>query len=164
MATDVFATLQTAGRLETVAEMEQGATTTSGLIRLPQFVPHFTPQQQQQIERLLQAFQSNPYTPPGRTEAESLVGTEILNALIEQGRLVKLGDSVLFLCETYNEALNLLVAYLRKNGQMTVAEARDILHTSRKYILPLLEHMDALRLTRRLGDTRVLGIAALDRN
>jgi len=30
--------------------------------------------------------------------------------------------------------------------------------------LPLLEHMDALRLTRRLGDTRVLGIATLDGN
>jgi selenocysteine-specific elongation factor len=164
MATDVFAVLQAEGRLETVADMEQGISTTNGLIRLPHFVSRFTPQQQQQIERLLQAFQSNPYTPPGRAEVESLVGPEILNALIEQGRLVKLGDGVLFLCETYNEALTLLVAYLRKNSKMTVAEARDILHTTRKYILPLLEHMDALRLTRRLGDTRVLGIAALDGN
>jgi len=164
LATDVFAVLQAAGRLETVADSEQRGSTTSGLIRLPHFVPHFTPQQQQQIERLLQAFQSNPYTPPGRAEAESLVGPEILNALIEQGRLVKLGDGVLFLCETYNEALSLLIAYLRKNGKMTVAEARDILNTTRKYILPLLEHMDALRLTRRLGDTRVPGIATLDGN
>jgi selenocysteine-specific elongation factor len=163
MAADIFAALQATERLETVADSEQGASTASGLIRLPHFVPHFTPQQQQQIERLLQTFQTNPYTPPGRTEAESLVGPEILNALIEQGRLVKLGDGILFLSETYNEALNLLVAYLRKNGQMTVAEARDILHTTRKYILPLLEHMDGLRLTRRAGDTRVLGIAALER-
>jgi selenocysteine-specific elongation factor len=162
LAAEVFAALQASGSLEAVADSEQGASTTSGLIRLPHFVPHFTPQQQQQIERLLQAFQSKPYTPPGRAEAESLVEPEILNALIEQGRLVKLGDGVLFLCETYNEALHLLVAYLRKHGQMTVAEARDILHTTRKYILPLLEHMDALRLTRRVGDTRVLGIAALD--
>lgn len=164
LATDVFAALQAAGRLQTVADSEQGGSTTGGLIRLPHFVPHFTHQQQQQIERLLQAFQSNPYTPPGRAEAEHLVGPEILNALIEQGRLVKLGDGVLFLCETYNEALSLLVAYLRTHGKMTVAEARDILNTTRKYILPLLEHMDALRLTRRLGDTRVPGIATLDGN
>jgi selenocysteine-specific elongation factor len=164
LAIDVFAVLQAAGRLETVADREQGVSNTSGLIRLPHFVPRFTPQQQQQIERLLQAFQSNLYTPPGRTEAESLVGPEVLNALIEQGRLVKLGNGVLFLCETYNEVLTLLIAYLRKNGTMTVAEARDILDTTRKYILPLLEQMDALRLTRRLGDTRVLGVAALDGN
>jgi selenocysteine-specific elongation factor len=164
LATDVFAALQAAGRLEAVADSEQRGSTTGGLIRLSHFVPHFTPQQQQQIERLLQAFQSNPFTPPGRAEAESLVGPEILNALIEQGRLVKLGDGVLFLYETYNEALSLLVAYLHKNGKMTVAEARDILNTTRKYILPLLEHMDALRLTRRLGDTRVPGIATLDGN
>jgi selenocysteine-specific elongation factor len=164
MATDVFAGLQAQGRLETVADTEQGVSAINGLIRLPHFVPRFTPQQQQQIERLLQAFRSNPYTPPGRAEAESLVGPEILNALIEQGRLIKLGDGVLFLNETYNEALTLLLAYLRKNGKMTVAEARDILKTTRKYILPLLEHMDGLRLTRRSGDTRILGVAALDEN
>jgi selenocysteine-specific elongation factor len=40
---------------------------------------------------------------------------------------------------------------------MTVAEARDILGATRKYILPLLEHMDALKMTQRIGDERVLG-------
>jgi selenocysteine-specific elongation factor len=38
-----------------------------------------------------------------------------------------------------------------------VAEARDVLGATRKYILPLLEHMDTLKITRRLGDQRVLG-------
>ena len=43
---------------------------------------------------------------------------------------------------------------------MTAAEARDVLGATRKYILPLLEHMDALRITRRVGDARVLGPGA----
>ena len=42
---------------------------------------------------------------------------------------------------------------------MIVSEARDVLGTIRKYILPLLEHMDERRITRRVGDERVLGIA-----
>ena len=43
---------------------------------------------------------------------------------------------------------------------MTAAEARDVLGATRKYILPLLEHMDAQRITRRVGDMRVLGPGA----
>jgi len=73
---------------------------------------------------------------------------------------VKLGsslDAVLFMRESYEEAIAKLVAYLREHGKMTAAEARDVLATTRKYILPLLEHMDERRITRRIGDERILG-------
>jgi selenocysteine-specific elongation factor len=119
-------------------------------------VPTFTVAQQQRVEQLLRYFKDNPYTPPVRAEAEAVVGSEILASLIEQGRLVKLGDNVLFLRETYEEALAKLLAYLREHGKITAAEARDVLETTRKYVLPLLEHMDERRITRRVGDERVL--------
>jgi selenocysteine-specific elongation factor len=67
----------------------------------------------------------------------------------------------LFLHETYAEAIAKLVEYLRNHERMTASEARDILGTTRKYILPLLEHMDALHITRRVGDERVLGTTPL---
>jgi selenocysteine-specific elongation factor len=63
---------------------------------------------------------------------------------------------VLFTYEAYEEAVQRLVVHIREHGTLTVSEARDILHTSRKYILPLLEHLDALRITRRQGDERLL--------
>jgi selenocysteine-specific elongation factor len=150
MAADIFGALQ-AERV--VAE----ATTAGGFIRLPNFEPRFTATQQQQVAELLGRFRESPYTPPGRAEAEAMVGAEVLTALIEQGQLVKLGEGVLFLRETYDEAIATLVEYLREHGKMTVAEARDVLGATRKYILPLLEHMDALKITRRMGDERVLG-------
>jgi selenocysteine-specific elongation factor len=131
------------------------------LIRLPGFTPRFTSAQQQQIERLLQRFRESAYTPPGRPEAEMMVEADVLNALIEQGQLIKLGDGLLFLRETYEEALKRLVIYLREHEKMTVAEARDVLGATRKYILPLLEHMDALHLTKRSGDERVPGPGTL---
>ena len=93
-----------------------------------------------------------------------MVGNEALGALMEQGTLVKVGngaDAVLFLRESYDEALSRLVAYLREHGKMTAAEARDVLGTTRKYILPLLEHMDERRITRRVGDERLAGSAGL---
>jgi selenocysteine-specific elongation factor len=159
MASEIFLALQEEGKL---AEVTGTTGTTGGYIRLPDFVPTFTTAQQHQVDQLLRKFHENPYTPPGRAEAEAIVGAEVLAALIEQGTLVKLGsaaDAVLFLRESYAEALAKLVAYLREHGEMTAAEARDVLGTTRKYILPLLEHMDERRITRRMGDVRVLGLA-----
>lgn len=159
MAPEIFLALQEEGQL---AEANSATGTTGGYIRLPDFVPTFTAAQQQQVERLLQKFRESPYTPPGRADAEAIVGPEVLAALIEQGRLVKLGssmDAVLFLRESYEEAVAKLVAYLRVHGEMTAAEARDVLGTTRKYILPLLEHMDERHITHRMGDIRVLGTA-----
>ena len=153
MAAEIFAALQTEG---VVAEA-----TTGSSIRLPNFKPGFTGEQQQKVTQLLQRFRASPYTPPGRAEAETMVGTEVLGALIEQGQIVKIGDGVLFLRETYDEAIATLIQYLREHGKMTVAEARDVLGATRKYILPLLEHMDALKITRRMGDERVLGTQVL---
>jgi selenocysteine-specific elongation factor len=45
---------------------------------------------------------------------------------------------------------------LAREGKITVAETRDLLGTSRRYVLALLEHLDASGVTRREGDYRVL--------
>jgi selenocysteine-specific elongation factor len=172
MAAEVFAALQGAGQLQLVVagpadttgkeSQVEVFTHPGGLIRTPDFQPRFTREQQRQVEHLLQHFHTNPYTPPVRSEAEAMVGAEVVNALIEQGRIVKLGEGILFLRSIYDEVLSKIVVYLRENGKMTVAEARDVTGTTRKYILPLLEHFDVLRVTRRQGDERVLGTAQID--
>jgi selenocysteine-specific elongation factor SelB len=168
MAAEIFTALQSAGYLESVDadtdNSEEGARERSvrsgGLIRTPGFQPTFTERQQQQIELLMQRYRQQAYTPPLRSEAEAIVGGEIVNALVEQGQLVKVGvgEGVLFARSAYEAALVKLVTYLREHNSITVAEARDVIGTSRKYILPLLEHMDSLRMTRRQGDERTLGI------
>ncbi|HEU5228895.1 MAG TPA: selenocysteine-specific translation elongation factor [Ktedonobacteraceae bacterium] len=162
VATDIFTILQEEGQLATVADggSTQGQRT-GGLICLPGFIPDFTPAQQRQVEQLVKLFLASPYTPPGIAEAEAIVGAEVLSALVEQGRLMKLGDGILFLRETYDQAVATLVAHLRAHDKITVAEARDLLGATRKYILPLLERMDALHITRRVGDVRLLGSAAM---
>ena len=49
-----------------------------------------------------------------------------------------------------------VTAHIDANGQITVAEVRDIFSNSRKYALGLMEYLDQIRLTRRVGDVRVL--------
>jgi selenocysteine-specific elongation factor len=164
MATEALAALEEEGQVAEATGVIGAARAMGGYMRLPDFTATFTLEQQQQINRLLHQFREHPFTPPGRNEAEAMVGNEVLSALMEQGTLVKVGngaDAVLFLRESYDEALSRLVAYLREHGKMTAAEARDVLGTTRKYILPLLEHMDERRITRRVGDERVAGSAGL---
>ncbi len=155
LAVELFEELVLEGRL---AEAE--TTMTAGLIRLPGYQPQFTQAQRRETEILLRQFQTQPWTPPVWVEAEQIAGIEVLNALIEQGTLIKLSEGILFLSQTYAEAQTKILEYLREHGHITVAQARDMLGATRKYVLPLLEQMDERRLTRRVGDERVLGTAA----
>ncbi|HTK12153.1 MAG TPA: selenocysteine-specific translation elongation factor [Ktedonobacteraceae bacterium] len=173
MANEVFSVLATEEKLEAVPEgtiqQATGASASSrpgvalpgGLIRVFNFTPRFSEEQQRQIAQIVKRFQENPYTPPERSEVERSIGGEVVSALIEQGRFIKVGTNLLFLREAYEEARERLIVYLQEHGKITVAEARDVLGGSRKYILPLLEQMDALHITRRVGDERVLGQAVL---
>ncbi|RAQ96251.1 selenocysteine-specific translation elongation factor [Thermogemmatispora tikiterensis] len=148
LAMEVFETLRSEGLLT-----EAGS---AGLLRLPEFLPTLSAEQQRQVERLIQVFRENPFMPPTRGEAEALIGEELVNALLERGELVKMGDgTILFLREAYERAVALITSYLQEHGTITVAQARDLLGTTRKYVLPLLEHMDEQRITRRVGDLRV---------
>ena len=56
----------------------------------------------------------------------------------------------------YTDLIARLEGHLRQHGAITAADARDLLGTSRKYAIALLEHLDELRLTRRVGDRREL--------
>jgi selenocysteine-specific elongation factor len=70
--------------------------------------------------------------------------------------LVRLGGNVYFLPEQFEAMLGAIRGFLAEHEAITLAEARDLLGTSRKYIQAILEELDARRITRREGDARVL--------
>ena len=45
---------------------------------------------------------------------------------------------------------------LHGQGSITVAQVRDLLGASRKYALAFMEYLDEQRITKRMGDIRVL--------
>ena len=116
----------------------------------------FSPEQERRVRSLLARFTQNPYSPPSVGEAEAEVGPDVLAALIEQGRLVRLSDSVLLLADTYRAMLDAVLERLRRGESVTVATVRDLFGTSRKYALAFLEYLDREHITRRVGDERVL--------
>jgi selenocysteine-specific elongation factor len=125
-------------------------------LRLPEHCVKFSADQERQVQELQAAFRKNPYSTPSAADSEAMVGAEVLNALIQQGRLVQASEDVLFLRKTYEEMVERVIEYMEKKGPITVAQVRDMFKSSRKYALALMEHLDERRVTERVGDERVL--------
>jgi selenocysteine-specific elongation factor len=125
-------------------------------IRLTAHQPAFTAKQQQAVDYLLFTFRQGPYATPSVSQCEEQVGGEVLNALVEQGHLIKLNEDVILLTETYEEMRSRVIDDLKEQGTITVAQVRDMFGTSRKYALALLGYLDERRITRRVGDERIL--------
>ena len=121
-------------------------------LRLPDHEITLTPKMEEEASTYLNSLQKDPYSPP----SDQRVSPELLGVLIDQGKVVRVTDGVIFDASAYREMTERIVQHLKDQGNITVAEARTMFNTSRKYILPLLEHMDQQQITRRTGDERVL--------
>ena len=121
-------------------------------VRLPSHRIHLTEEQQAKIDAFLHSLTQNPYAPP----SDLIPEPDLLNLLIEQGRVVKASDNVIFDASAYDEMVKRVTDYIKERGKVTLAEVRDLFGTSRKYAQAILEHLDEKKITRRVGDERVL--------
>ena len=92
------------------------------------------------------------YAPPGDLIPE----TDLLNLLVEQRKVVKVSDGVVFAASAYDDMVTRVTAYIKTHDRVSLAEVRDLFQTSRKYAQAFLEHLDGEKITRRVGDERVL--------
>ncbi len=121
-------------------------------IHLPAHHVQLTPTQQTKVDAFLSSLKQSPYAPP----SELIPEPDLLNLLIGQGRVVKVSDSVVFSGEAYNEMVTKVTSHIKTHGKVSLAEVRDLFQTSRKYAQAFLEHLDGKKITRRVGDERVL--------
>lgn len=137
----------------TAALVARGVLVEEGLnLRLPGHEIKLSAEQQARLDTFRKVLTEKPYAPP----AEQIPEPDVLNLLLEKGEVIKLAEGVVFSKDAYNRMTSLVTARLEANGKVTLAEVRDLFQTSRKYAQALLEHLDARKLTRRVGDERVL--------
>ena len=122
-----------------------------GLLRLPEHRVEITARQQEAMDAFVALLERDPFPQESPTLAQ-----ELLALLADQRRVVRAAQGVVFDAATYDRLASEVVALMRTQGRATVAEVRDLLGTSRKYTLALLEHLDDEKVTRRLGDERTL--------
>ena len=108
--------------------------------------------------RLLEALGAQPHAPPSVPEAlrDTGAGPEVLRALVESGDVVRLSTDVAFTRQAYQSATQAVREIIERDGSVTVGTLRDRLGSTRRPMLALLEHLDSQRVTRRVGDARVL--------
>ena len=133
--------------------LDEGVLTEEGsVVHLPSHYIQLTQAQQAKIDAFLHSLTQNPYAPPNDLIPEP----DLLNLLIEQHRVVKVSENVVFSASAYNEMVEKVTSYIKARGKVTLAEVRDLFKTSRKYAQAFLEHLDEKKITRRVGDERVL--------
>jgi selenocysteine-specific elongation factor len=128
-------------------------------VQLASFVPHVPSNWQKRVENMLIEIKKdglkvrylNDYLNSAGIP-DVLVG-DIKKFMEEQGQIVMLDDQFAYSGEEFETAVDILRA--RTGAEFEVGDAKEILGISRKYIIPFLEKLDSLKLTKRAENKRV---------
>ena len=123
-----------------------------GLLDLPGRTPDLSDDAQAQIESLLARLREQGVRPDVAPD----IDPSLLQYLEARGEIVRLNQGVLLLRGVYDEMVAQTRALLAETERATLAEIRDQIGTSRKIAQSFLEETDRRRITRRIGDHRIL--------
>jgi selenocysteine-specific elongation factor len=111
-------------------------------------------------ERIAQVFRDGGLAPPSPTDVAAAVNHRqkvvdgLIGYLVKQGSLVRLPGGWLIAREAVDDVVSRLRASGRRGFQ--VGEFKEMFGLTRRLAIPLLEHLDAEKVTRRIGDRREL--------
>ena len=156
VADGVLAELAAEGRIKRVADR----------YAMAEFTVHFTKRQNAIRDKLLQTYRKADLEVPGVDEVypmflpkEKEDCKQVLESLISSGQLVMLTPQLYYHHQTFDRVLEQTRAFFAEKEELTLAEFRDMLGTSRKYALAVLEYYDRNKMTKKEGDIRRAGVA-----
>ncbi|MFY9585835.1 MAG: SelB C-terminal domain-containing protein, partial [Actinomycetota bacterium] len=126
------------------------------LVRLAEHRVTLSPDQAAARERLMTELDTAGLAPPTLNDIARMHGAPLVTALVDAGDLVKLSRDLALTRDRYEQTRTQIADAIAAEGPLTTSRIREILGTSRKYVVPLLEHLDAAGFTKRRGDVRVL--------
>jgi selenocysteine-specific elongation factor len=139
--------------------LDQGLIAESGpLVRSIDHVVVLNEAQERSVRAMLQELASAGASPPPRNSLEEgfELSSEVIDALVTRGDLVDVAPDLVYDSTTYTRVVEAVVGAIQTHGSLSVAQVRDTLGTSRRYALALMAHLDERKVTRRVGDERVL--------
>jgi len=159
-----------------VFEAAMNRLTASGQVRMSGTVvalggwkPRVGGSEQERCDQLAALFREAGWAPPDLETAAARMGESpgriqrLALLLIGQGTLVEVGPGVIMHREAVERAAGVAVNLFRKAPMFTTMEFRDALGVSRKFAVPLLDHLDRLRFTVRSGHNRTPGVESRKR-
>jgi len=161
---EVFGALEVAGFGALLKVLEDDGTIAAkqDLVSLAGHRVVLDPEHSRAKEEIEGLYRQGRFSPPALEEVVERVGlgreatVSLLRFLDSAGVLVRVSGELYFHRHWVDEAARKLRGFLDRHQTLSVAEFRDLLGTSRRYALPLLQYFDARKLTRRVGEKRVL--------
>jgi selenocysteine-specific elongation factor len=131
-------------------------------VRRPDHRPQLSSEEQALAERILEAAGRAGLEPPGLREWAERLGAaperlrDLLAHLEREGHLVRAGEDLWFERASIDGLRERVTTYLRKHGKLDTPAYKELIGTTRRTAVPLMELFDDERLTLRRGDTRLL--------
>lgn len=131
-------------------------------ICLSQFAPELSSADEKHLAAMVEEIRTGRFQPGTLRTLASAKGLErkrvekLATLAVALGELVKI-DNDIYLHAACAEELRTRVAELvAEHGGVTVSQVREGLDSSRKYVVPIVEYLDRIGFTKRVGDQRVL--------
>jgi len=150
------------GLLERLTARREVEPLDGGRVRRWGRAPQLTDAQRARRDAILDVLARDPWQTPRTDDLPSLVSgrpaevAQLVTLLEEEGRIVVFREGVVLLAETIEDAKRRIAEHVATAGSLSPADLRDMVGATRKYSIPLLEHLDAIGFTVRKGDRRVL--------
>ena len=133
-----------------------------GRLRFRDYGPTLTTEDEEIKGQLLADLSAGNFQPPSPAELATRHGwarditEELARLLADDGDAIQLGDGIYLHSAELTDAQGRIRSYIGEHGSVTASQAKTLLGSSRKYIIPLLEHLDRIGFTIRRGDVREL--------
>jgi selenocysteine-specific elongation factor len=131
-------------------------------IRLATHTVKFSEPDQAIVNKIEKLFLESKFSTPKLNELRDLIAEQpnklekLTKALLNLGKLVDVGEGIIFHHLSLKEAEDKLSQHFKQKSELTASEFRQMLDTSRKYIIPLLGYFDTKGITQRRGEVRIL--------
>ncbi|MDD2426556.1 MAG: selenocysteine-specific translation elongation factor [Eubacteriales bacterium] len=132
-----------------------------GEIALKGHSADLSPREQQLIDELSSRYEAEAFSPSATDELIAEYNKDdkidqILSRMVNDGILIRLTEQILMHHSIVEKALKQVKKDIDERGSVTLADFRDETGTTRKFAIAILEHFDRLKLTKLVGDSRIL--------
>ena len=132
------------------------------LVRLSEHRVSLNREEEAAVGKIQELYRRTGLKPPSSRSLHEALGLDVdhvgdlMRHLMETGRLVHIQGDLFMDPASLQEAKDKVQTFLDQKGEISVSEMRDLLDSTRKYLIPLLEYFDAIGFTARKGDKRIL--------
>jgi selenocysteine-specific elongation factor len=139
-----------------------------GQLRLSSHKPALNEEDRQLLDELRATFATAALTPPSvekvasDLEADAKHTNKLLDLLCDEGELVHIGSHFFYRPSVDTARKELIENARTHDGEVSIPKLRDVLVTSRRFMIPILEYFDGTGITVRRGDKRFLRASQLE--